>query len=135
MLSAKPRQKWHRPKKRKHCLRSSRPCRGENRGAGLFRTIVAVCLALSLSAMAATTVPPNFSDSVFVDGIADGTCMEFAPDGRLFVAQQGGKLLVVKNGTVLPTPFLSVSTDTQGERGLLGLTFDPAFVSNGFLYI
>lgn len=100
----------------------------------MFRIAVAVYFALSLAVFAAT-VPLNFSDSVVVDGIPDGTCMEFAPDGRLFVCQQGGKLLVVKNGAVLPAPFLSVSTDTQGERGLLGVAFDPLFVSNGFVYI
>ena len=54
-----------------------------------------------------------------------------APNGdpRLFVVEQGGLIKVLQNGTVLPTPFLnlSASVDTTGERGLLGMTFDPGF--------
>lgn len=61
--------------------------------------------------------------------------MAFAPDGRLFVCQQNGQLRVIKNGVLLATPFLSVSVDTTGERGLLGVAFDPDFANNGFVYI
>jgi glucose/arabinose dehydrogenase len=61
--------------------------------------------------------------------------MAFAPDGRLFVCQQGGQLRVIKNGALLATPFLTVSTDESGERGLLGLAFDPNFAVNHFIYV
>src|SRR4029450_2021633 len=56
-------------------------------------------------------------------------------DGRLFVCQQSGSLRVIKNGVLLPTPFLTVSTDSSGERGLLGVAFDPNFASNQRVYI
>jgi glucose/arabinose dehydrogenase len=61
--------------------------------------------------------------------------MDFAPDGRLFVCQQGGSLRVVKNGALLPTPFMTLTVDSAGERGLLGIAFDPNFASNNFLYV
>ena len=61
--------------------------------------------------------------------------MEFAPDGRLFVCQQGGQLRVIKNGVLLPTPFLSLAVDSSGERGLLGVAFDPDFSTNNFVYV
>src|SRR4051812_31987856 len=61
--------------------------------------------------------------------------MAFAPDGRLFVAEQGGTLRVIKNGTLLSQPFLTVTVNSSGERGLLGVAFDPAFASNGFVYV
>jgi hypothetical protein len=32
-------------------------------------------------------------------------------------------------------PFVSVPVDSNGERGLLGVAFDPAFESNHFVYI
>jgi glucose/arabinose dehydrogenase len=38
-------------------------------------------------------------------------------------------------GALLATPFLTVSTDTNGERGLLGVAFDPSFALNGFVYV
>lgn len=63
--------------------------------------------------------------------------MEFAPDGRLFVAEKGGTLRVVKDGELLAETFLDISSkvDAEGERGLLGIAFDPDFSSNGFVYI
>ena len=51
--------------------------------------------------------------------------MQFAPDGRLFVCEQGGRLRVIKNGVLLSTPFLTVTVNSVGERGLLGVAFDP----------
>ncbi|PYM03200.1 MAG: hypothetical protein DMF19_00325 [Verrucomicrobia bacterium] len=61
--------------------------------------------------------------------------MAFAPDGRLFVCQQGGQLRVIKNGLLLSTPFVSLTVDSSGERGLLGIAFDPNFATNHYLYV
>jgi glucose/arabinose dehydrogenase len=86
-----------------------------------------------------TGLPPGFQDRVFATGVAgtDGaTTLAFAPDGRLFVCQKAGNVLVVKpDGTVLPSPFLHVDVDTQGEHGLVGLAFDPDFVHDGYVYV
>jgi glucose/arabinose dehydrogenase len=56
---------------------------------------------------------------------------------RLFVVEQTGSIKIVDlaSGTVNPTPFLTVSVDSSGERGLLGLAFDPNYATNGFFYI
>ena len=61
--------------------------------------------------------------------------MTFAPDGRLFVGEQDGTLRVVKNGALLPTPFVTLPVNASGERGLLGVAFDPSFQTNGFVYV
>lgn len=61
--------------------------------------------------------------------------MGLAPDGRIFVCQQGGALRVIKNGTLLTTPFITLSVDSSGERGLLGVTFDPDFLNNHYIYV
>lgn len=62
--------------------------------------------------------------------------MEIAPDGRIFVCEQGGRLRVIKNGALLATPFLTLNVDSSGERGLLGIAFDPSFgVLNNFVYV
>ena len=42
---------------------------------------------------------------------------------------------VVKNGALLSQPFLTVSVNSSGERGLLGVAFDPNFASNNFVYV
>jgi glucose/arabinose dehydrogenase len=56
---------------------------------------------------------------------------------RLFVVQQTGSIKIVDlaSGTVNATPFLTVAVDSSGERGLLGLAFDPNYATNGFFYI
>jgi glucose/arabinose dehydrogenase len=83
----------------------------------------------------AATVPPGFTDSTVASGLASPTAMEIAPDGRIFVSQQAGALRVIKNGSLLATPFLSLAVNSSCERGLLGVAFDPAFASNRHLYV
>ncbi len=61
--------------------------------------------------------------------------MAIAPDGRIFVCLQGGALRVIKNGTLLPTPFVTLTVNSESERGLLGIAFDPAFATNQFVYV
>jgi glucose/arabinose dehydrogenase len=81
------------------------------------------------------TVPAGFSHTEFAAGLPNGTAMAFAPDGRLFVCQQTGQLRVIEGGILVSTPFLTVNVDASGERGLLGIAFDPSFVSNYYVYI
>jgi len=83
----------------------------------------------------AATVPAGFTDSLVAAGLSNPTAMAFAPDGRIFVCEQSGSLRVIKNGVLLATPFLTLPVDSQGERGLLGVAFDPNFVSNQLVYV
>lgn len=86
-------------------------------------------------AIAATSLPPGFEETEVAGGFSAPTAMAFAPDGRLFVAEQAGSLRVIKNGSLLQTPFLTVSVVSSNERGLLGLAFHPNFLSNGYVYV
>ncbi|HJP92836.1 MAG TPA: PQQ-dependent sugar dehydrogenase [Pyrinomonadaceae bacterium] len=80
------------------------------------------------------TLPPGFTETQ-ISGLSNPTAMDIAPDGRIFVCLQDGGLRVVKSGVLLPTPFLTLNVDPNGERGLLGIAFDPNFASNNFLYL
>ena len=80
-------------------------------------------------------LPTGFTDTEWVSGLNRPYQMEFAPDGRLFVSQQGGQLRVIKNGVLLPTPFVTVAVDSTGDRGLIGIAFDPGFSTNHFVYV
>ncbi len=71
----------------------------------------------------------------FVSGLDSPTLMDFSPDGRLFVSEQGGSLRVVQNGELLPTPFVTLPVDSSGERGLLGVAFDPDFANDQYVYV
>jgi glucose/arabinose dehydrogenase len=102
----------------------------------LLASVVAVVAFSANSARGAAALPPNFARSQVVGGLASPTAMEFAPDGRLFVAEQRGTLRVLKAGGKLAT-FLDISgsVDSAGERGLLGVAFDPAFSKNHYVYL
>ena len=81
-------------------------------------------------------LPPGFSEMAFGAGLAGPTAMDLAPDGRIFVAEQGGSLRVIDNtGHLLPTPFVTLAVDSSGERGLIGVTLDPSFASDHFVYV
>jgi glucose/arabinose dehydrogenase len=102
----------------------------------LVLLLVGPVLALSgITTVSAATVPPGFTDSLVAAGLNNPTAMALAPDGRIFVCEQGGALRVIENGVLLGTPFLTVTVDSAGERGLLGVAFDPNFVSNQLVYI
>jgi glucose/arabinose dehydrogenase len=81
-----------------------------------------------------TSLPAGFSETVVATGLTNPTAMDFAPDGRLFVLEQGGNVkLVHSDGTTATALHLNV--DSQGERGLLGIAFDPNFGVNHFVYL
>jgi glucose/arabinose dehydrogenase len=96
--------------------------------------VFVACLLTFVSLAAAATLPAGFTETQ-IPGFTRPTAMAIAPDGRIFVCEQAGALRVVKNGALLPTPFMTLNVDPVGERGLLGIAFDPNFASNNFLYV
>src|SRR6476469_5383479 len=105
------------------------------RGPALILMVAGLILFWNVCQSSAASLPSGFTESLVASGLNNPTAMEFAPDGRLFVCQQGGQLRVVKNGVLLPTPFVSLTVDPFGERGLLGVAFDPNFTTNNFVYV
>ena len=116
---------------------------GRPNAVNAFRVLrVLVVFALTIvfgygsnESAAGATLPQGFSETMVSGGLSSPTAMDFAPDGRLFVCLQAGQLRVIKNGTLLATPFLTVTVDSSGERGLLGVAFDPNFATNNFIYV
>jgi len=83
-----------------------------------------------------TTLPSGFTESrIGTFGFTSPTAMAMAPDGRIFVAEQPGRLRVIKDGQLLAKPFVTVDTTQHGERGLVGVELDPDFESNGYVYV
>ena len=84
------------------------------------------------STITATRVASGLNQPVFTGAPA-------GDPGRLFIVEKTGliKVLDLNTGQVLATPFLDVSSQilTDGERGLLGLAFDPNYASNGLFYV
>ena len=95
----------------------------------LMPLLLLVLLLLALPASAAT-LPADFTETLVAKGIVRPTAMALAPDGRIFVCEQTGALRVIKDGKLLPDPFVKVPVFTEGERGLLGVTVDPDFADD-----
>src|SRR3712207_2959634 len=108
--------------------RSARP----GMGAIVIVALLASALAPGMPPRVArvATLPAGFSESFPARGLSRPTAMALAPDGRIFICQQGGAVRVVKDGALLDDPFVTIAVDPTGERGLLGIAFDPNFVVN-----
>ncbi|MCH8950168.1 MAG: PQQ-dependent sugar dehydrogenase [Chloroflexi bacterium] len=86
-------------------------------------------------------LPAGYSIDTFVTGLEQPTSLAFTPDGRLLIAEQRGAIRVVEDGRLRPEPFFTAdvfspdASDKIVELGLVGITVDPAFEENGYVYI
>src|SRR5436309_4929416 len=91
------------------------------------------------SPTAATVTKGSFKLTRVAGGLKSPTYVTAAGDGsgRLFIVEQPGRILVMKNGQVLPRPFLDIHALVAfgGGSGLLGLAFHPDFGLNGVLFV
>lgn len=111
------------------------------RGVSLAATLALVLMSmlgagLMLAPLSVAAPPPDFQKSLVVgEGLNGPSGFEIAPDGRIFVLERSGKIKIVKNGQLLPTPFADLPSEATGDRGLIGIAFDPDFgVSNHYVY-
>jgi glucose/arabinose dehydrogenase/regulation of enolase protein 1 (concanavalin A-like superfamily) len=89
---------------------------------------------------AATLPPPNlpagFTQTQLAHGLSKPIALAFAPNGDLYIAQQGGTVLIERGGQMLSTPLVTLpNVYSTGECGLLGLALDPNFATNGYIYL
>src|SRR5918997_4361205 len=96
----------------------------------------AVTMLTTEKRAAATTLPPGFEDRLLASA-SKPIALAFTPDGRMLVATQPGQLRVYKNGQLLQTPALNLSSKvcTNSERGMLGVAVDPNFSTNHYVYL
>ena len=76
--------------------------------------------------------------STFLAGVNFPVSLSFAPDGRIFFTEKdtGNIRIIQSNGTLLATPFATVSNLFHvAEAGLLGIALDPAFATNQYVYV
>ena len=78
----------------------------------------------------------GFRVETVVSGLKQPTSLDFAPDGRLFVTERGGRVWVLWPGQLRPELALAMRDATgRPETGLHDLTFDPEFSDNRFVYL
>lgn len=101
---------------------------------------LALGLGISWAGSAGAQLPADLAlQAVVSSGLTNPTAIASPRDGsgRLFILEREGRIRVLSaNGTLLATPFYTRTVNTGDvEQGLLGIAFDPAFSSNGTLYI
>lgn len=107
-----------------------------------------VLIVLALAPLAypahAEPLPSGVTVEVYAGGRSFPVAMDFAPDGRLFYTEKGSgnpsspRIVTLSGspGILTETTWLQLSgVDSSGERGLLGITLDPQFATNGYVYI
>jgi len=87
------------------------------------------------TALASSGVPAGFTKQVLASGLKNPTVFAFAPNGDIYLGEQGGAILIYRKGAFMPTPVVTLRTDSAGEKGLLGLALDPGFATNGYMYV
>jgi len=111
----------------------------------LFATVSACLIVLGLAAFVAipssalgAELPSGFQDEPVLTGLQEPTNFRFASDGRIFVAEKTGKILVY-GGLEDETPDLFADLRTSvydtGDRGILGLALDPDFPETPYVYV
>ena len=104
--------------------------------------LASLLLFVSNTAEADLVNPTGFTEATWLNTADSITGMAWAPDGsnRLFLTRKGGEVRIVQRnagggGTLLPTPFVTIApVHTNSECGVIGMAFDPDFVTNGYVY-
>lgn len=92
-------------------------------------------LSLLCWQLQAVEVPPGFVVETLATNLNAASAISAAPDGRVFIADQTGKLLVWKDGAVLERPALAVRVTDYWERGLIGVTLHPDFPRRPHVFV
>jgi glucose/arabinose dehydrogenase len=117
--------------------------------SALARTLLFVgVFAIAAAPAAGMDLPPGFqartlplpkaTAPTYANGLQKPTTIDFAPDGKLFVAERNGRVLEF-DSTEDPTPTLVLSildkVMAKGDRGILGMKLDPEYPTKPFLYL
>jgi glucose/arabinose dehydrogenase len=107
--------------------------------AGASPSMRAQTLALQLQAVPTDPVVANHHLAPVLANLSSPLYLTNARDGssRLFVVEQGGRILVLHPAVGIPTVFLDITPKvlSGGERGLLGLAFHPAYATNRRFFV
>lgn len=99
-----------------------------------------VVAALTIISIPAPPASAQYASQRVASGLTRPTYVTSIPgdSSRVFILEQPGRVRILKNGTLLTRPFLDITSIVNSgsdEQGLLGLTFDPNFSSNGRFFV
>lgn len=82
-------------------------------------------------------IPGQFNDILISSQLSAVTAMTFDSTGRIFACEKAGKVWVIQNNVLLPSPLLDITEEVGNwnEHGLLGIVLHPDFLTNGYFFI
>jgi glucose/arabinose dehydrogenase/regulation of enolase protein 1 (concanavalin A-like superfamily) len=102
-------------------------------------TMLLLSSTLICGASYAATLPAGFQEEMVFTGLSNPTAIEFASDGRIFVAEKRGIIKVFDSlSDTTPTVFADLRTNVYNfwDRGLLGIALDPNFATDSpYVYV
>lgn len=105
------------------------------RRTAAFWVIILASFFFIVPSVVQAAPPANFQTTLIAgSGFNGATTFSFSPDGRIFILERTGKVKIFKNGQVLPTPFVDLPSAGTGDRGLIGIAFDPDYANNKWVY-
>ncbi len=122
---------------------SARPTMTESDLLWLSAALQSAEAATSQGGRSDPGTPPvygGFTESIYLrdtTNLSQTSGMGWAPDGsnRLFIIRKTGQVRIVYDGYLLPTPFATITPIfTASECGLIGMTFDPNYTINRYVY-
>lgn len=106
-------------------------------GLGLWAACFSIALLGATPAQGAV-LPSGFRDTVVFPGLEEPMAFDFAADGRVFVAEKAGKILVYEDlDDETPSVFADIRTDVYdtGDRGIMAMELDPEFPTRPYVYV
>jgi glucose/arabinose dehydrogenase len=104
----------------------------------LIPSLLLACLA-QLPPPQASAVVPQISLTRVAAGLSQPVQITHAGDtsGRIFVVEQPGRIRIIRNGVLQPSPFLDMTSRVLfgGEQGLLSVAFPPLFTTRNYFYV
>jgi glucose/arabinose dehydrogenase/PKD repeat protein len=100
--------------------------------------ITAAALSAGGGSAHATTLPAGFQESNAFTGLIEPIAVDFAPNGRVFVAEKSG---LIKTFTSLSDPTATQLADLRTkvhnhyDRGLMSIVADPNFPTDPYVYV
>lgn len=97
------------------------------------------CLSIAATASAQVINEPKLALRNWATGLDEPTALASCGDDRLFVVERSGVIKIISDSmTVEAEPFLDISSlvyDNNNEQGLLGLAFEPDYLTSGYFYV
>ena len=100
-----------------------------------YATLAALLFILGNANPVQAQLPDEFQKVDLLTGLSNATTMQFAPDGRIFILDRYGEVIIYKTDTQTSVSAGNIPVFHQLEDGLLGIAFDPDFANNNYIYL